>query len=301
MQLSANVNYKRLTVNSHRILLILSHGLRTPISGKGLSISCPNMRHAKLNCRGLLLVVAGSTAALTPSVLGQGSAAPAGPAALTVTTDVKVPAFNLVSIKPNKSASSMVRVMFRPDGYSATNVSLKMLILGAYGVKEDQISGAPGWADIDAKVAGPDVPDLQRMTNDERRLLLQPLLADRFKLTAHNETKVLPIYELIIARNGSQLKEAAPGAPMSTRSKAPMAQHERHADDEARPTYRAENPYGRTDQPVVPATSPHSCGQDRAHGKVRFNIAVGRRAQIQCSMGRRCPPRVGPAPDTSGL
>ncbi len=181
----------------------------------------------KLNLgRGLWLLVTGLMAIAASSALGQGSAAPSGAAATSATADVKVPVFDVVSIKPNKSGSGMVRVMFKPDGYSATNISLKMLILGAYGIKEDQLLGLPNWADsarydIDAKVAGPDVAELQKLKNDQRRLLLQPLLADRFKLTAHNETKILPIYELVVAKNGFKLKEATPGDTYANGIKGP--------------------------------------------------------------------------------
>ena len=176
--------------------------------------------------RRLLLLVAGSMAAGTPSILGQGSAALSGAAPLAATTDIKLPAFDVVSIKPNKSDSGMIRVMYKPDGYSATNISLKMLILGAYGLKEDQLSGLPIWADsarfdIDAKVAGADVAELQKLKNDQRRLLLLPLLADRFKLTVHDETKILPVYELVVAKNGSKLKEATPGDAYANGVKGP--------------------------------------------------------------------------------
>ena len=84
----------------------------------------------------LLLVLAGSMTVGTPSVLGQGTAALSGTAPLAATVGVKLPAFDVISIKPNKSDSGMIRVMYKPDGYSATNISLKMLILGAYGLKE---------------------------------------------------------------------------------------------------------------------------------------------------------------------
>jgi uncharacterized protein (TIGR03435 family) len=174
----------------------------------------------------LLLVVAGSMTIGTPSALGQGTAALSGAAPLPATAEVKLPAFDVISIKPNKSDSEMIRVMYKPDGYSATNISLKMLILGAYGLKEDQLSGLPSWADstrydIDAKVAAPDLAELQKLKNDQRRLLLLPLLADRFKLTVHDETKILPIYELVIAKNGSKLKEATPGDTYANGVKGP--------------------------------------------------------------------------------
>jgi uncharacterized protein (TIGR03435 family) len=166
--------------------------------------------------RRLLLLVAGSLAVAASSLLCQTSAGPAGGARADLTADVKVPAFDVVSVKPNKSDSGMVRIMAKPDGYSASNVSLKMLIQSAYGIRQDLISGAPNWADsarfdIDAKVAGSDVDALQKLNPEQRRLVLQPLLADRFKLEIHMETKQLPVYELVLAKGGSKLKEATAG------------------------------------------------------------------------------------------
>ena len=74
----------------------------------------------------------------------------------------KVPEFEVASIKPDKSGNGGVRIMFTPDGFSATNVPLKLLASFAYGIKEDLISGEPSWTDsarydIEAKVAGPDI------------------------------------------------------------------------------------------------------------------------------------------------
>jgi len=180
----------------------------------------------RLNFSGRLsLLVAGSMALAAPIVLGQGSAALGVAPASIATPDVKV-AFDVVSIKPNKSDAGWVKTMYKPDGYSATNISLKMLILAAYGIKEDQLSGLPSWAesaryDIDAKVADPDVAEWQRLKNDQRRIMLPPLLADRFKLTVHNETKTLPIYELVVAKGGSKLKEATPGDTYANGFKGP--------------------------------------------------------------------------------
>jgi uncharacterized protein (TIGR03435 family) len=165
-----------------------------------------------------LLLIAGLMAIGGSSVRGQ------EPSAATV--DVKLPAFDVVSIKPNKSGGGMIRVMNRPDGYSASNISLKMLIQAAYGIREDLISGAPGWAesaryDIDAKVDGADIEALKKLSPEQRRLILQPLLADRFKLKVHTETKQLPVYELVVAKGGSKLKEATVGDTYANGIKGP--------------------------------------------------------------------------------
>jgi uncharacterized protein (TIGR03435 family) len=174
----------------------------------------------------LLLLVAGSMAVATPNLLGQAIVAPGGPASPNATEDVKVPVFDVVSVKPNKSDNGMMRIMFKPDGYSATNVSVKLLIQTAYGIRQDLISGGPGWLesagyDFDAKVAGPDVDALKKLTPEQRRSMLQPALADRFKLKVHTEIKQLPVYEIVLAKGGSKLKEATAGDTYANGIKGP--------------------------------------------------------------------------------
>jgi len=167
--------------------------------------------------RGLLLVTVASMAFTAPSVLGQGNAALSGAAATVADAEIKLPVFDVVSVKPNKSDNGMMRVMNKPDGYTATNVSLKMLIQMAYGIRQDLISGGPDWVDsahfdLDAKVDGADVDTLKKLSPEQRRMVLRPALEDRFKLKVHTETKQLPVFELGIAKGGTKLKEASPDA-----------------------------------------------------------------------------------------
>jgi uncharacterized protein (TIGR03435 family) len=169
----------------------------------------------------VLAVVTGWLAVATPYVLSQGSAITEA-----VSADVKVPAFDVVSVKQDKSEGSMIRVMMKPDGYAATNVSLKMLIEEVYGIRQDLISGAPGWVDsirfdIDAKVAGGNVNDLKKLKPEQRMSMLKPMLADRFQVKVHTETKTLPVYELVVAKGGSKLKEAMPGYTYTNGIKGP--------------------------------------------------------------------------------
>jgi uncharacterized protein (TIGR03435 family) len=91
-----------------------------------------------------------------------------------------------------------------------------MLILRAYGVDAYQISGGPDWInseryDIDAKFDGATADELQKLSPNDRILarqqMLQTLLIERFNLTIHRDTKELQIYSLIVAKNGSKLKE----------------------------------------------------------------------------------------------
>jgi uncharacterized protein (TIGR03435 family) len=182
------------------------------------------VRRLNFGRRSLLLVV--GWVAVATSVLGQTGAVQGGATSTTVATDIKVPEFDVVSVKPNKSDGGGMRIMFNTDGYSATNVSAKLLIQVAYGIRQDLISGGPGWADttrydFDAKVAGPDVDALKKLSPEQRRSMLQPALADRFKLKVHNETKQLPVYELVVVKSGSKLKEATPGDKYANGFKGP--------------------------------------------------------------------------------
>ena len=172
--------------------------------------------------RKLLLAGAGLAAVAGPIAFGlmnapQGRAQPQPPAVSST------PAFEVASIKPNKSGDRGVRIMF-PSGtrFTATNVALRMLIRVAYGVQEFQISGGPDWLnsekyDIEAKAeASSPNDDMFKMTEDQRnagmerrKLMIQALLAERFKLTLHRETKELPVYALLIAKNGPKVQQAA--------------------------------------------------------------------------------------------
>jgi uncharacterized protein (TIGR03435 family) len=140
------------------------------------------------------------------------------PSAKTTDSSVKLPEYEVASVKENKSDNHMMRMMTNADGYSTTNVSLQTLIANAYGIKQDLISGGPGWVeskgfDVDAKVAGPDIEQLKKLTPRQRASMLQPILAERFKLKVHLETKELPIYELTVMKTGPKFKEAAPDPP----------------------------------------------------------------------------------------
>jgi uncharacterized protein (TIGR03435 family) len=111
--------------------------------------------------------------------------------------------------------------MNSPGGrFTAANISLKMLIHLAYGVTDSQISGGPGWLnsekfDIEAKADDSSIAEPWKLSEEQRKLaqdrskrMLQALLADRFKLTLHRETKELPVYALVVAKNGPKLQAA---------------------------------------------------------------------------------------------
>jgi uncharacterized protein (TIGR03435 family) len=133
----------------------------------------------------------------------------------------RVPQFDVISIRPNRSASGQFRSGSTPDGVSIVNAPLIVLIRQAYGLfnsNDDRVAGAPDWVksekfDIEAKVNGTDVADLHKINREQRGQMLQALLADRFKLKAHSETRELPVYWLTTVKRGPRLKEAPPADP----------------------------------------------------------------------------------------
>jgi uncharacterized protein (TIGR03435 family) len=109
--------------------------------------------------------------------------------------------------------------MFSPTGFTARGATLQTIIQTAYGVQPDLISGAPDWVnsekyDIDVRLPDSAVEDAPKANGgigiERLRLMLQALLADRFKLTLHRETKNLQVYELVVAEGGPKIQEASP-------------------------------------------------------------------------------------------
>jgi uncharacterized protein (TIGR03435 family) len=125
------------------------------------------------------------------------------------------PAFEVASIKPNKSGGAFSTLGFPPGGrFSADNVTLRDLIRAAHGTPEPldptRLIGGPGWIDsdrFDIVAKAPGAADPQQLL-----LMLRSLLAERFKVAVHNDSRELPVYALVMARSdgrlGPQLKRA---------------------------------------------------------------------------------------------
>ena len=94
----------------------------------------------------LLLIVAGAMAVAGPVVFGLMQEPQSQAGSPVAGTASKVPAFEVASIKPDKSGTDMTMLRTTPVGFNASNISLKALIQQAYGVEENQILGAPSWA-----------------------------------------------------------------------------------------------------------------------------------------------------------
>jgi uncharacterized protein (TIGR03435 family) len=123
------------------------------------------------------------------------------------------------SLRPGTPDLSFVGTSGKPFRIEGHRVSvtgtLHALIADAYGVKEYQVIAAPGWADtlkyeIVAATPGDTVP-----TQDQVRPMLQSLLADRFQMKVHPDTKELPVYHLRQVKKSNLLKPAGPDETFS--------------------------------------------------------------------------------------
>jgi uncharacterized protein (TIGR03435 family) len=130
----------------------------------------------------------------------------------------KLPEFDVASIKPNHSSTGQFRLAFTPDGVKIQNASLLMIIRAAYGMfnsLDDKFLGIPDWArtekfDLEAKVSATDTPIFQKLNFDQRQLMVQALLADRFKLQASHQMREQPVYALLVAKGGPKLVPSKP-------------------------------------------------------------------------------------------
>ena len=123
------------------------------------------------------------------------------------------PTFEVASVKPNNSGVPKVSVGTPPGGrFVAFNQTLRGLIQFAYRLQGFQLMG-PEWIDterfdITASAGRETMPN-------EIPLMLRALLAERFKLTTHSETRDAPIFALVVARSdgrlGAQLRRAVEG------------------------------------------------------------------------------------------
>ena len=122
--------------------------------------------------------------------------------------------FAVASVKVNRPGSAggegseLEKIVASQTGIDLRNVSLRSAIRWAYGVREYQIAG-PDWMgslkyDIEAKSAA-------AASGEELRGMLQTLLADRFQLVLHRESKELPVYGMTAGKKAGKLQRSAGG------------------------------------------------------------------------------------------
>jgi len=125
------------------------------------------------------------------------------------------PAFDVVSVKPSGPDTRGSSVRFLPGGrFEVRNSPLIAVLEQAYDVTEFQIAEAPGWM-TDARAARFNIeakPPSGNIDAAQLKLMVQALLADRFRLRVHHETRPVPVYALLPGKNGVRLKPVQDGS-----------------------------------------------------------------------------------------
>jgi bla regulator protein BlaR1 len=136
------------------------------------------------------------------------------------------PEFEVASVRPSAGSDGRIFVQLLPGGgLRISGATLNFLLTLAYEVRSFQISGGTGWVNSDRFdiVAKPDrsagsedapsdprqITEKQYQTMQEQmRPRLQVLLADRFQLRLHHETREEPVYALVVGTSGTKLQQS---------------------------------------------------------------------------------------------
>jgi uncharacterized protein (TIGR03435 family) len=170
-------------------------------------------------------------------------------------------AFEVATLKLNKSGERGGGIRRQPGGrVTVTNMALRPLISFAYELGQFQLVGGPSWInddrfDIVAKMEGnPEWTGPGSGKADPFRLAMQTLLADRFKLKLHQESREMDVYALVMVKPGTP----GPALKPSTTDCAAMADALRRG--------ALQPPTG-----PPPATGPVPCSIMGSPGMIRFD------------------------------
>jgi bla regulator protein blaR1 len=199
--------------------------------------------------RKLLLTAAGVAALIVPVTIGFARPLPGraqGQSAVAPSTSVTSDG---VSIKPHAGADMNSMIGPRRGGWQLSGVSAKQLIGIAYGLQDFQISGGPAWlasqrydvtvtTDASAALHQP----IGKPLPPELLTKLQALLTDQFDLVFHRETKQLPVYAMVVGKDGLKMTEVFVNQPSAHPGGNYETMQEQSTGAQALPAPRTEPP-----------------------------------------------------------
>jgi|SRR5215469_8445072 len=118
------------------------------------------------------------------------------------------PAFEVASIRRNVHGGD-ARVDITRGRVTMNNATLRTLIRNGYDIQNFQFAGAPSWLDSDSFDISATIADHAAVSENQYRALVRAMLADRFQLKVHWETRQGDVYALVVAKNGPKLKVSA--------------------------------------------------------------------------------------------
>jgi uncharacterized protein (TIGR03435 family) len=236
------------------------------------------------------------------------------------------PAFEVASVKqdtrhsfvrrpwsPNIDCGPIAKCGIIGDRFNDEFASLTDLIMDAYKVRRYQVLGLPDWGDtghdvydVEAKIGSSEAPTL-----DQARLMLQTLLTERFQLKIHHETRELPVYALVVTKNGPKLaptdKVCAPPAPPGSAS---AGRGGKNSDDANAPRRSLslleswvlipERLAGRAGRPIVDKTGFDATAYCTLDGMDPFAVLMREMGPGGGGGGRNGPPRAADAAEDPG-
>ena len=124
------------------------------------------------------------------------------------------PTFEVATVKPTSPDQQGKGINVQGSHFRTRNTSLSDLIAFSYGIQQKQIIGAPSWVetdkwDIEAQPDVPGVPNRGQVT-----MMIQKLMADRFQLKFHNESREMSAYVLSVAKTGNKMTKGDQDSPL---------------------------------------------------------------------------------------
>lgn len=127
----------------------------------------------------------------------------------------------VASVRQHSGAREFSDLSTSGTKVTVSALTLAEVIANAYSLRNDQIIGGPRWIAADLYDITTKAEGTSPLTGEQSRQLLQAVLADRFRLECHRETRESSVYALVVGKDGSKLKHADnignnPGLPMTT-------------------------------------------------------------------------------------
>jgi len=215
--------------------------------------------------------------------------------------------FEVASIKPSPPPEmGMMRVGSRggpgtgdPTRFTASNFSLSNLVTLAYDLRPYQLT-APSWLnserfDIVAKVP-------PGATKEQFRVMLQNLLAERFKLVMHREKKELPMFELVVGKGGPKLKESEDQADSEPAAGAPPPMPGGPMQDKMGKDGFPEMPAGRTMTMMMPGRARMTAYKQTMEAlATRLSMSAGRPVMDGTGLKKKYDFTLTYAPESTGM
>ena len=151
---------------------------------------------SRQGCEMLRLLAIG---VLTASAIGQ------IPTPNSADNSTRAPKFQVATIKPSRSDETRT-MLIRGNRFETTDTSVVDLLKYAYGIHEREVFGGPSWFSTQKFDIVGDPETQTRPSSDDFKKMVQSLLTDRFHLTAHHETRDLPVFVIVLSKSGPRLK-----------------------------------------------------------------------------------------------